>query len=481
MKIFELLVLLDNSEVNAFTRYIANNYNDEKLYFLIREFKELKPDYKMSDEQEEEIKKKVWGTKDVKRRDFSHLVSNLTLILEEYMILLNVRADKIQRNYVLANFYKSRGEMKHYKRTGRDILRKLDKYDIKEGAFFFNQMKIHFDEYFYTTSAKQRLKDFSKKADRLQKSLDEFYLYYKLKIESDFHTFDSYGVNRSTSFLLAELLVEIEKDEHKPLKTSLIEIYLYIIKHFKSVSIEYYITIKDKVFDLLPMMSPIYQRDLMIYLFNYLLSVPRKVFPDKNKHMMELYKKGIEEGYSIENNRLEYQTLLNAIATACQVDELEWAKKVIEAKGKLIDKEVREDTVNTCLAYIAYEEGRYKDVLFHMNTVDLKHYTFGMQGRGIMLKAYYELETMGEPLGDMIYNFFDNYRNAIRRNETYGTVHRQGIANLTKMTKRILENYFTDKYGVEKLIEEVNITKVIFYKSWLLKKLEEQKTQKRRY
>ena len=86
----------------------------------------------------------------------------------------------------------------------------------------------------------------------------------------------------------------------------------------------------------------------------------------------------------------------------------------------------------------------------------------------MLLATYYETDEI-EPL----FSLFESFRTFLNRHKKFPANRRQNYLNLIKFTKKLTKLADRDKKGIQKLKEEVEATKNIASRNWLLEKIDE--------
>ncbi len=429
----------------------------------------------MGERQRHNIYRKLFDGKYYNNRKFNHLVSDLTLTLEEYLIHLKIKNDKTQRQFILLDYYKERKQEKHFDRTAAELIKEIENYSVKDGLYYLHKMRISYDMYFKISSNRNRIKTLTDKAKNIIESIDQFYIYYKLKIESDYQVLNGYNFEKNDSYLLNHLIEGLSGD-HAMRRNELIDIYLYCIENYQDSSSPFYEELKKKVFFIIDSLSPTYQKDLFTYLSNYLRLGMQNGLKDTQEYLFELYDVGIYKGFYINDGKLDFQVFNNAIVVARAINKIGWAKQMVKDKQYLLDEEIREDCVKLSLANIAYAEKNFDEVLYQLNTIQkFRHYGFGFQGRLLLLKCYYEMEINGHPLGELIYSFSDTFRNYLRRNKVLDPHYKVSAHNLIKYVSRLLKytNPYSSKESLETIRMDIKKEHKLASEKWLIERIEE--------
>lgn len=471
MKLFELLTTLSKSELKSFGKYIKAIIKDEKAYILYQDVRKLYPEFTPPRRFKENLYQKIYGYGEYNSRKINYLISDVTQALEDYFIILQARRNPMSRRFLLMEYYKESQNAKYFHKMADEVLNDVNNDEIKGGKHYLDKMRIHYDLYFDVPSDKNRITKQVDLANNITESLDEFYIYYKLKIETDLMSFSTYNLEQQNNFMLNDLLENLPK--HPFHKNQLIDIYHFYLKNYKANDETFYLEIKNKVLAIIDKLPKIHQKDLFSILSNYAIASKRYNMPNSDFYNFEVHQLGIDKGYSINKGKLSFQYFSNAIITAIVVKNIAWAKKTIQEKGDLIEDELREDTLKLARANIAYTEGKYIDALFELNDLEqTTHYSIAFQSRFIQLKTYFELAIKEGPLSDEIYDFMTKYKNYMVRSKVFGSTHKTTVFQTLKYTKKILDNYYTKNELWEDIEHMIKTSKVpIGGSSWLLEKI----------
>lgn len=469
VKLIELIRTLDRKEFNGFGRYVNSMVKDENVYKLFLELKKYAPAFELSQKDREKVFEKIFGKKKYNNRQLNYLTSSMNLHLEEYLIMIAIRQNQKQKDYLLMEYYKSRKQYDFFKRTAESIMEREGEKKVKDGEYYLTKMKIEYDLYHYVETDNKRIERQADRIENMVNSLDEFYMYYKLNLASDLVTFGHiFNVSKDVSFFLEEIQEVIKK--HPIYKNTLVQIYIFIINNFQNHSYENYLLLRSKILEVIDDIPNEHQRALFACLANYAISCNRKNISGFRQYIFEILQIGIDRGYSIQNGELSYQTFLNGIlvATGLEINQIEWAKETIRNKGDLLNPKVREDSLLLANAYIDYAESKYGDALQKLSRIEnWRQYSFGIQGRLLTLKCYYELdiETNGEYLDTTEY-FVDAYRNYLRRNKMFANPINKSIINLITFTIKVMRNRYSRRYCIEDLYEEMQKYEPMAAKHW---------------
>ena len=163
----------------------------------------------------------------------------------------------------------------------------------------------------------------------------------------------------------------------------------------------------------------------------------------------------------------------NAVDVACKLGEIKWAIDFRKTWARYLPESKKEDAINLAKATIAFSE---KDFLGALKLIDKKppnDIHFKMRIRWISLCCHFELQDSPEDDTDLV-DYFKNYDNFFSRQKEISTENIEGSLNLLRFVRYLYNGNKTK----EEILEELEQTQPIYFKTWLLEKLQTYKPKK---
>ena len=110
----------------------------------------------------------------------------------------------------------------------------------------------------------------------------------------------------------------------------------------------------------------------------------------------------------------------------------------------------------------------YGKVLDHLNKVNYEDVWYNLNAKTLQLAAYYELDEY-----DALESLLQAYKMYIRREKSLSPSRKIHYQKLIKFTAALTKINAKDKIKVQKLKEEIENTKGVVSKPWLLEKVED--------
>ncbi|MEX0811854.1 MAG: hypothetical protein WD048_06535 [Chitinophagales bacterium] len=161
---------------------------------------------------------------------------------------------------------------------------------------------------------------------------------------------------------------------------------------------------------------------------------------------------------------------------ACRLNEFEWTESFIHRYKNKLDEKIREDVFQYNLAAFYYEKNDFEKALQLLHTVQFTDTYFALGARSMLMKIYFEMEE-----DDALDAHFHAFKIYLLRNKVISAYQRKVHLNFIRFTKRCyqLRNLsYTDRktqiqQKTRKLLKQIQKTKNITNRDWLVKQLVE--------
>ena len=167
------------------------------------------------------------------------------------------------------------------------------------------------------------------------------------------------------------------------------------------------------------------------------------------------------------NNFITKFTYRNVITLALTLQEYEWAENFIHEYKNELNPQEREDNFRHNLARLAYERKQYDVVLHLLQQADYEDVLMNIAAKAFLLRSLYENKAY-----DALDSHLEAMRTYIRRKTQLG-YHQENYLNLIKYTKKLLLLPPNPADYLNALKNEIQETKTLAEKKWLLEKVEQ--------
>lgn len=334
---------------------------------------------------------------------FQNDMSDLKKWLLEFLALQEIRSGSIEGKFLSLEALRKHKLFEAVEQTSKQIERGLKENKSPDLWHLFWKMKLNHINYFELPI--DRLHNYQAEIEELMYDLDSFFIAAKLKYSAE--SFSRSNIRQELydiSFL--ESVFEVLKTS--PKTHPIIELlYLPMLELSKDQLSSSYSKLKNFLLNNSDY-DATEKTAVLLYLINYTTARLRKGDQSMIEESFELHKIGIEQSLFQVNGYFQDSIFLNIVNTACQLKKVDWAKQFVItfiASVKPSDSEdvdpsdsenvIRLKKTQTHLmadARIAFEQGKYDDVLALINGVHYKNFNFKLNIWTLKLRAAYELK-----------------------------------------------------------------------------------------
>ena len=125
----------------------------------------------------------------------------------------------------------------------------------------------------------------------------------------------------------------------------------------------------------------------------------------------------------------------------------------------------RDSLFNFNLARLEYQRRRLDEALKLLQKAEYKDPMLHLAAKTLQLKIFYELEEF-----DLLESHLQTLQTFIRRKKELG-YHRENYLNTIRFTRKLLETNLYDKNARKTLKEEIENTRAVAEKEWLLDRI----------
>ncbi len=412
-------------------------------------------------------------------------MTSLTKELEKFLGIEYMQRDGEAIDVALLEYYASHQHLHpFFKGTLNKIQRQLEAdVTYKSSAFYFHLFKIQ-----RAVSSFDSLQPILEDHINLQKTIFSLDLYYLIsKLEYACLWVNYHQTSQTKSLIEESLILEISEsqayDEYPILK-----IYRYtllILKgQFEAQNINEYIELlKNHLHEFYPKDA----KTLFTYAYNYLIVSINQTSNEQmgnqfRERLYELYiEVGLRQNILYVDGKLLPNDLKNIITLILSLPEQgEWsmkrktqtASRFLQKHQHLILGTEQEAYYDYNLAHLQFYQEEYLQSIQTISSIQLSNIDYILAARRLKIKAYYELDTIDE-----LEREINSFRTAMYRNSIEGAEITERVKSYNmqfiKLLKRILHpKTFKNNTRIQKLMDEIQETKLIADRKWLIEKLE---------
>lgn len=472
-KLIKFLKSLDADEFRRLKKFILSPYfnsnaNVPKLYASLRSFYPDFDDVKLTNEF---IFKKCFPKEKFDIAKLRRLMSEMTAVLEEYFVVLEVRQKDYDKKKYLSAAYGRRNLYDYFYKGMEELKRTLEAQAYRDGDFYLKMYHLkkteldHPIKELYQTSQT----DFSS----LLVYLDEYFCYEKLVLSCELKSRENVLSEKYDIWLLEEIM---DRADAIGGEQSSSPIFSKNLKLIQKPSEALYLDLKNIFKENFTKIREKEKKDLLKILINYTV---QKINQGNNTFLSEnfqLYKMGMEHQLFLEHNQLRHIVYTNIAYIAALAKEYDWCFNFLHTYNHFVDKQFQNDAKFHGLAYLYYKKQTYSKSLDILNQYNYINDFYQFRGRSLLLKILYENIFSDKHYQTWLSSSLESFEKYVRRNETLSkntkNAYLDFVLILQKLTKFKLSREVADKATKKQFIEMVEKSNRVVSKLWLLEQID---------
>lgn len=415
-----------------------------------------------NDPLKEVVWKNIFGSAPYDDQNMRLLMSYLHSLLEQYIAVKEIIADKLSVQLHLATSYRKRRMPGDFERVCKILEKNLEKQPLRNAAYYDYRYKLQWEahqlNYVQNPTDVSRLRDMSGTADIA-------FLAQKLRLICLLLAHQTVYQTDSSDSREEELIALAEQAKFASLPAIAICLYCYrMLRHPADET--HFQQFKSLLLDRSGQFSTEEMHGFYILAINY--CVRRLNAGDTRffKEALDLYKAGLEKEYLLEEGVLSRFTYHNVVAAGLHSGELDWVRYFINEYKNRLEKRYRESSFSFNLARLEYAGRNYGFVLELLQKANYRDPLLNLAAKTLLLKTCYDLGEF-----DLLQSVIDAMRNYIHRKRVIG-YHRTNYLNIIRYTEKLMRLNVLDKKALEALRQAVEGEEVLTEKAFFLKVLE---------
>jgi hypothetical protein len=210
---------------------------------------------------------------------------------------------------------------------------------------------------------------------------------------------------------------------------------------------------------------------LYAYLKNYCIDYKiREGRQDYFQELFDLVQTLQEKGVLLENGALDSRDYEYIVKAGLKAEAFEWVENFIREYGEKEAESSKAIAGSYNIAKLYFQQGKFEKVVDQLREMKYKRSAKALEGKLMLLKTYYELE---EQL--LMNSLIESLRIYLRHNRRISKAAKEKYLNLLKFVGELSKVLPGDKEAAKGLRRQIERTKALTDKPWLLEKVEELK------
>jgi len=461
-KLLKLLKSLSNEEYLRLGKFLRSpffNYSTPLVSFY-EALKRYYPDFEEKKVQPERIWTKVFPDKKYNQTKFWRLCSDLGLLVEKYLIQLELEEPKPYAQHLLIKSLGRRNAFDLYEKQVKSSLSALDKVKIKDANWYRERIQLLEDWYFHPLKDKFAKED--KSLSDLMDSLDTHFLLQKAKFSIGLVSLEKI-LQRKHEIRYLALLEETSNE--------ILLLYLYKISLALSQSEEESIFLKLEEI-LFENFDKLNEEDKRLFFSNGLNYSIRKMNQGNAKFQgiaLEWYKRGLQNTLIQTNDYISEIAFQNITYIGCLVGEGQWVENFMEKYGNFLQQELQEDCLSYCKAILYFHQEEFDETIRILTRENwVKNYL--ISSRNLLIRATFENFLLDRSSFEQIQSTLQSFEIFILRTKLFPKKRLEAHLNLVRLLKKLSKKITARKTKADIqqwLNKELNSNKKIISRSWL--------------
>jgi hypothetical protein len=407
--------------------------------------------------------KRVYGKEPFSDQKVRLLMSDLLRLAEQYLVCRDLTDDEVKSKTTLSKIYRLRGLPKHFRRSLKQANQEQNKSPRRNADYYRDAYEIQLEQYRYDASIKRTTK---LNLQLITNYMDVHHLVQKLRMVCTLLSHQAVYKADYDFGMLEEILSYVEQNEL--LEVPAIAVYYYCYRSLTEPDQpEYFQEFKRLILEKGAFFTALEMRDLTILAINFCIRNYNKGNHAYLKEEFDIYREGLEKGYLIQDGSISRFTYRNVVTLGLVMEEYDWVESFIYEYRDLLPTQYRESMFSFCLARLSYSRKQYDESLSLLQKAESGDLLLQLASRAVRMKIYYELQEL-----DVLDSHLEAMKVFIRRKKVMG-YHQTNYLNMIHFMKKMLELNIYDRREVVLLKEELQQTKSVAEKNWLLKQLQD--------
>lgn len=390
------------------------------------------------------------------------LISLLFQICTEYLSVRSLKQDKVAQQMRIAEQFRKRNLPGHFASIWKSLDINHENQALRNATYFHRKYQFSLEKYRLAFDEQNLNPDY---LQGLTNQLDTAFLIQKLA-HSCFLISHETVSNVTYDFALLDKIIDfIEQDD--VLGIPAIAVYYNCYKALTHPGEPHYFqTFRELSRAHDAKFSREELRDLYVLAINFCIRQYNLGNTDYLEDQFNFYKDGLEKGYFLVAGWLSRYTYQNAVTIGLVMEQYEWVEEFVHRYQEQLQGPYRESVYCFNMARLKYQRKNFDEALQLLQRAEYKDVILNLAAKTLQLKIFYENDEY-----DLLHSHLQAFKVFIRRKKVLG-YHRENYLNTIRLTRKLLEINPFDKSEKEALRLEVENTKGVGDKNWLLSQLQ---------
>jgi hypothetical protein len=466
-KLIQTLLHLNKPERNRFKKFLISPFfNSDENMISIFDF----IDDHISKNHNEFPEKQVLWKKIFKGIPFDDIrlrkyFSDLFKLLTKFLSFDLYQRDPIVQDLFLLEVINERKLISLTKSSVRSARIRLEANEFRHSQAFLQRYSLERNNYEIQNLEGDR--NIRSNIEEINESLDIFYLSEKLRLFCKEIELQILAKHKYKLTYIEEILnmIKLKGYENVPsilLYSKLLNLYM------DSANEENYFSLRQSVSENNPLFPKKELAEIYSTMINYCSLQINKGNSKFLAQLFDFYKEVVSQDILLEDQSFSPYHFKNIVVIGLRLKEFNWIEAFINDFAPLLPENQRDNSLSFNLAQLYFYQKKYDLVIKTLQSVEYDDYVYNLNSKTMLICTYYDT---GET--DALFFLFDSFRAFLNRNNDIPEARKELYRNFVSFSKKLARLTPKDEKAKQKLTFELEQTKNIASKNWLLEKLAE--------
>lgn len=464
LKLTAILKTFSKEEIRDFEKFLQSPFLNTAGVYVLNFFQRVKkyfPDFESENFTKQSVFKSMYPKEKYNDTRLRKLISETMKLALEFISIKNFLNDDHSKGMYMLEELSERNIDSIFEIKSKEMMKRLEAEKVKDYQYYQKKYDIiqSAKSFYFNRERKKSIALFDEEINSLSKYFALLFIHKFIERFKEKHSFTD--ANFALPFFneISNYAAETYSGKENLFDLYYTELLLHLTGEEK-----YYFSlkhIKEKVFNKIEISS---LSNIYSTLANYAAEQQENGKVNYLNEIFILYKEILKR--KLYGNIFSEFLFVNIVTTALRLGEIKFAEKFINDYKNKMNREVREDTYNYCLANILFSKKKFSSSLEAISKINFSFPLHKYLVKNLTLKIYFELNE-----ADSIFSLIDSYKHILKRDKSVPQNVRMLITNFANFIREMIRI----KNGEKKLEDiEVRIKKsVTAEKLWLLSKVSE--------
>lgn len=474
-KLINLLKSLSSKEINEFKKFISSPFYTKGRNYLPFLIQLLKYDTGgFENINTHELFNKIYPGRKFSNQTLKNRFSELYKLGEEFLVYLGLEKNTDKKNNLLLKMLLEKKLYNPFESRFKKTVKQLSDEKFDKNKVFNMSLFIDLNTEFLKERNKMEIL-YNQYYNNSQFNLCYYFInLFEYGVEFSLQEYDNrkYATNIIVDFLkslkINDLMNSFSQSDLYIFKFT--AMYYYLYKAYENPDSEEYYFLSKKLFD--EVSSEIkegFKTQILNNMIYYCIRKQNEGIKKFQYELFNLYNEKLNQGLFSDLREKVY--LINGfrdyVYIGIAVKEYKWVDNFIKKYSKELPAKFKDDEIKLSYAKVFFSNSHYEKSLLSLVNIKTSNYLQYTDSSILKLCCYYELEKYEEAFLEL-----DKLKHYIRNHKEIPEIHLDHISNFIVCYQKLIKIFTQpDKKEIGYLEKEINKSKLISKREWLLDKI----------